>query len=299
MEMKKIVMSIMLLTVTGAMNAALVNNFMQTPGMISKDIIPSDEMQKEAAEFYKEMSSLKIDKDGASVHLPADVATLAQNTLSVIPKTDAEASALETLHMAYIQIQYPYFGRDQLTKLMGGNSSFMDALKKYDAAFQAHEILYGQFWQDIMTRPDGNMDMQSIWKNIQNGDTAAAQTDLKQMMAPVTVPAKQQAAAQQDLTKLIDSSIGLKKQLTELQDLFKKTNGKLADHMAKIEYLVKQRIRWIIAMGMAINPDFKKALTADEVQTLRKTLTNLHTSPKVVAAQKQMETVHAAKMLKH
>jgi hypothetical protein len=298
MKMKKTLLSIALLTIAGTMNASLVSQLMSGPGEIPQDMLPTDDMQKQAASLYKEVTSLRIDKDGASVHIPADVATLVQNTLSVIPKNAQESSEIENLHLAYVQIQFPYM-RDQLTKLMGGNSSFMDALKKYDAAYMAHNMLYGQLWQDMTIRPGGNMDFSNLWQSIDNGNVTGAQAALKQIMSPVTVPAKQQATAEETLKKVIDSQMELNKQLAQLQDMFKKANGKLGEHLAKIEYLVKQNIRWIIAMGMAINPDFKKELTPDKITTLHNTLTNLHTSPKVAAAKTELATLHATKMMKH
>jgi hypothetical protein len=306
MKMKKIVLSIALLTVAGNIAAFTSDGgdvFIAIGGpgnQIPQDVLPSKAIQNEAAAIYKTVENLKVEKDGAAVQLPADFIEMIQNTFTVArTMASKEGKEIEQLHTAYIQIQYPYM-RQQLISLMGNDRSFMSALATYDAAFQAHGQLCGQFWQDIGTRPGSNANFSALWQDISNGNETAAEQDLKKVMAPITATPAQEAAAQKDLTKLVKSSANLNKQLTALQEMFKNTraNKDLADHMDRNEYLVKQNVQWIIAFGMTLNPDFAKTINAETINTLKTTLTDLHTSPKVVALKKELSTIHAAKTAK-
>lgn len=297
MKMKTTLLTIAMLTVTGNMNAMGMGMEINSPGrIISQNMLPSTNIQSEAKTLLKALEGLKPGPNGASMQLPADIITLAQNTLSIMPRNEQEVIELENSYMAYAQIEYPYM-RDNLTKLMDNNSSFMNALTKYDSAFQAHQMLCGQLWQAISTRPDSANPMM-IWQDIRNGNLAAAQEELKQIMTPVTVTTQQQATAQKVLATIIASSEDLKKQLTSLQSMFTQANPTFGDHLTKITYLVKQNIQWVIAFGMTINPDFIKSLTEENINTLTTTLTNLHTPARVVVQKQQLATTHAARMVK-
>ena len=141
------------------------------------------------------------------------------------------------------------------------------------------------------------MNISTFYLDISNGNKTAAQNDLKQIMTPVTVTAKQQAAAEKDLQTLLASSTGLKNQLTSLQAMFIKANKELGAHLEKIDYLVKQDIRWLFALQSAINPNFLTSITEETANTLTTTLTNLHTHPSVVAYKTQQATAHVAKTI--
>ncbi len=302
MKMKKILLNIALLTVIGSMSASnnLVSMFTSRPGMVPQNMIPNTTMQQEAASLYKNMSALKIDNGEVSITLPADFATLIQNTLSVVPKTEREAADLENLHIAYMQIQYPYI-TTQLRQLMGENTEFMKAFGAYQTALQEHQLLWNQMWQALSTRsqsPDSGSMM--IWQDVENGNTTAAHKDLEEIMSPATTfSAVQQATANEALARIIKSREQLNTQLTNLQTMFKEANTALAAHMEKINYLVKQNVQWMLAFGMAINPDFAKLLTPQALRTITETISNLHTSPKIVAVREQFEEISRDKIMKH
>jgi len=285
MKMKKIVLSIALLTVTGNMVAGEVNMVIQGDRPPT-DVLPSASMQKEAAALLDGVVSLNVNKD-RTIQLPADLLELMKNTFSVArTMTSEEGKKIEQLHMAYAQINNPWW-RNELTQVMGKDNSFMDALKKYDTEDRAHQMLWNQLWQTIhLMRPENN-----IYQDISNGNVTAAQNDLKQIMAPVTVSEKQQAAAEKALLALLDSSRALKALLTELQDKFKEANKDLEQHLEKIEYLVKQNVQWMIAFGIAIKPDFAKTVTTEMTEYLTKTFTNLHTSPAVIELQNKQKAI--------
>lgn len=295
--MKKIILSIALLTVTGSISAMDLNMPMDRPNTIPKDMIPNKTVQQEAASLYKDITALKITKkvmpNGATIQLPGDFIELLQNTLTVAhTMTSEEGKEIEQLHLAYAQIQYPYWRQD-LDKVMGNDPDFMNALAKYDTAFNSHQQLCDQLAQLISTRPNSIANFSGLWRDIATNNEIAAAKDIKDFMAPVSVPASQQDLAESTLKKLMESNATLKTQLTKLQTLFKtaRSNKALEDHMKKIEYLVKQNVQWMIAFGIAINPDFAKAVTSEMTDHLTTTLKNLHTSPKVVALQKMQTSV--------
>ena len=309
MKMKTTLLTIAMLTVAGnitAGNNQVMNMIMQKHGPVPADMLPSPDMRTDAGSFYKQIESLTV-KDGkriqppvkgAPIQLSADLISQLGDTFAIAQDMAKDGDTIEQLHMAYAQIQYPYPGiTNELTKLMGGNSDFMTALTAYGKAIQVHQTLWQQLWQDISTRSDSGMNISTFYLDISNGNKTAAQNDLKQIMTPVTVTAKQQAAAEKDLQTLLASSTGLKNQLTSLQAMFIKANKELGAHLEKIDYLVKQDIRWLFALQSAINPNFLTSITEETANTLTTTLTNLHTHPSVVAYKTQQATAHVAKTI--
>ena len=166
-----------------------------------------------------------------------------------------EGQKIEQLNLAYEQIECPYW-REELKQVMKNNKPFMEALAQYDA---------------------DNTKYQTAWMTLR-ADAQAEGTN------PKADPIK-------ELSDIMNLDKSLKKQRTDLQTMFMNDNKELVDHMKKITYLVKQNIQWIIAFGFAINPDFAKTVTPEMTDHLTKTLTNLHTSPKVTALQKMQATV--------
>ncbi len=258
MKMKRIVLSVALLTVAGnivAMGGGDASIAIGGQGnQIPQNVLPSKALQDEASAIYKTVTNLKVGKDGSSLQLPADFIELLQNTFTVAhTMTSEEGNKIEQLQMAYAQITCPYWRQD-LTKLMGNNRDFMKALTQYDADQNTYNIAWETLRRDAQ----------------QEGAANANPTE--------------------ELQKLITLDKSIKKQVANLQTLFKSANKDLETHMAKIDYLVKQNIQWIIAFGMAINPDFKKSVTEEMTGHLTTALKNLHTSPKVAALQKKQAT---------
>jgi len=259
MEMKKIVLSITLLA--AAQNIHAMGNMMMNGQMMGgpeemlKSMTPSDAMQKQAASLYQEISTLKVTKDGASVHVPADLVELAQNTFSMgHTATEEEMQKMGTLQLAYTQIDCPWW-RNELTQLMGGNKPFMDALAQFDKDQRTYNTAWMTLRQDAQAEGPANAN-----------------------------PSK-------ELESLITLDKSLKKQHADLQQMFKNANKDLEKHLEKVEYLVKQHVQWIIAFCMAINPEFKKSLSPDIVAHLSDAVRKVHTPAKVADLQKKQATV--------
>jgi hypothetical protein len=296
MKMKTTLLTIALLTTVENMDAR--NDRSKE---LPKGLMPSAATQKEARSVYNQIETLTV-KDGtrvqppakgASIELSADFISHLGDTLSVAyTMSSEEGKKIEQLQLAYAQIDTPYWRQD-LNELMGDNTFFMNALAKYDSAFTEHQQLSAQLGQLLSTRPTSDADFSDLWNDIINNDESAAIKELKEFMTPVSIPAAQQSLTKSTLKKLMESSFSLKNQLATLQTLFKEasSNKPLMDHMKKIEYLVKQNVQWMIAFGMAINPDFAKTVTSEMTDHLTTTLTNLHTSPQVAALQKMQATV--------
>ena len=295
MKMKKIVLSIALLTVTGNMLAggsSAMNMMMQGEDRPPTDMLPSKDMQKEAKTLYNTLDMLKVGKDGA-ITLPADLIEFAKNTFSIArTMTSEEGKKIEQLQMAYAQIDYPWW-RNELTSFMGKNVKFMTVLSKYDAVFQAHQNLWNNLNQDISTS-HYYVNTSMLYQDIENENKTDAEKTLKQLMTPIVASKEKQDAASKSLDQLFTSSSALKALLTELQDMFKDANKDLEQHIAKIEYLVKQNVQWMIAFGIAINPDFAKVVTTEMTEHLTTTFTNLHTSPKVTKLRTMQEAANDA-----
>ena len=290
MKMKKIVLSIALLTVTGNMLAGnmLAGDMMMQGDRLPADMLPSKDMQKEAKTLYKTLDMLKVGKDGA-ITLPADLIELAKDTFSIArTMTSEEGKKIEQLQMAYAQIDSPWW-RNELTQVMRKNVKFMTALSKYDAVFQAHQNLWNNLHQDISTS-HYYVNTSMLYQDIENENKTDAEKTLKQLMTPIVASKEKQDAASKSLDQLFTSSSALKALLTELQDIFKDANIDFKQYLKKIEYLVKQNVQWMIAFEIAINPDFAKVVTTEMTEHLTTTFTNLHTSLAVT----KLRTMQAA-----
>lgn len=287
MKMKKIVLSIALLTVTGNMLAGnmLAGDMMMQGDRLPADMLPSKDMQKEAKTLYNTLDMLKVGKDGA-ITLPADLIELAKDTFSIArTMTSEEGKKIEQLQMAYAQIDSPWW-RNELTQVMRKNVKFMNTLKEYDTARQAHEVLWNKLLQTV--RPENNTGM--LYQDIENENKTDAEKTLKQLMTPIVASKEKQAAALKSLNSLFASSGVLKKQLGNLQKIFIDANIDFKQYLKKIEYLVKQNVQWMIAFEIAINPDFAKVVTTEMTEHLTTTFTNLHTSLAVT----KLRTMQAA-----
>lgn len=290
MKMKKIVLSIALLTVTGNMLAGnmLAGDMMMQGDRLPADMLPSKDMQKEAKTLYKTLDMLKVGKDGA-ITLPADLIELAKDTFSIArTMTSEEGKKIEQLQMAYAQIDSPWW-RNELTQVMRKNVKFMTALSKYDAVFQAHQNLWNNLNQDISTS-HYYVNTSMLYQDIENENKTDAEKTLKQLMTPIVASKEKQDAASKSLDQLFTLSSALKALLTELQDIFKDANIDFKQYLKKIEYLVKQNVQWMIAFEIAINPDFAKVVTTEMTEHLTTTFTNLHTSLAVT----KLRTMQAA-----
>ena len=235
---------------------------MSDPRKMMQEMLPSDAIKSEAADLYKEIDGRTVptDKNGnptvatLTLNVPANLLELLQNTLKVArTMTSDEGTKIEQLQLAYAQINFPWW-RNELNQVMGNNKPFMDALAKLDQDTNAYQMAWMTLREDA-----------------QGEGTANAN------------PSK-------ELSDIITLDKSLHEQITNLQTLFKNANKGLEQHIAKIEYLAKQNVQWILAFGMAINPDFAKTVTAETTAHLTEAVKALHTSPKVAALKKRQAT---------
>jgi len=254
MKMKTTLLTIAMLTVTGNMTAMGMEMETNDPGRMMQEMLPSAALQSEAKSLYKTLDSLKVGKDGASIQVPANLLELLQNTLSVASTmTSEEGKKIEKLQLAYAQIYCPWW-RNELNEVMGSDRKFMEALKKFDTENSAYQIAWMTLREDAQGEGAKNPN-----------------------------PSK-------ELSDIITLDTNLKKQFADLQVMFKNANKDLEQHIAKIEYLAKQNVQWIIAFGIAINPEFAKTVTAETTGHLTEAVKALHTSPKVAQLQKKQAT---------
>jgi len=255
MKMKKTLLTIAMLTVTGSMTAMDIPMGNQGRMTIPSDMLPSVAMQGEAKTLYTTLNTLKIGKDGASIQIPANLLELVQETLKVASSmTFEKGKKIEKLQLAYMQITSPYW-RNALNEVMGSDKLFMDALAKYDA----DQLTYDTAWMTL------RQDAQGEGTN------------------PKADPRK-------ELSDIITLDKSLHEQCENLQKMFKDANRELEEHITNIEKLVKQNIQWILAFGQAINPDFAKSITAATTAHLADGIKALHTSSNVAELQRKQTT---------
>lgn len=258
MKMKTTLLTIAMLTVTGNMTAMGMGMGMgmetNDPRRMMQEMLPSAAIQSEAKLLYTTLDSLKIGKDGASIQVPANLLELLQNTLSVASTmTSEEGKKIEKLQLAYTQINCPWW-RNELNEVMGNDKSFMEALAKFDKENRTYQMAWMTLREDAQGEGAKNAN-----------------------------PSK-------ELSDIITLDKSLHEQVTNLQTLFKNANKDLEKHIAKLEYLAKQNVQWILAFGMAINPEFAKTVTAETTGHLTEAVKALHTSPKVAALKKMQAT---------